>query len=296
MVSFLKRRKGAETSPSSPAIRHSLSLPDLTTPLLDPASWEEVPSFLTTTISPVPPSTHNRKPSLVGGKASIQFHRPFTPWQVVNAPAQGAADTAGTYDFRTSRVRAWGRDSTATDATGMARGVSVRRRGKSKVPSKLNVVVVGGKGVGKTRWADVIGPLLTCSFINLLSDSLKEHIHGTSQSHDTPSSPTAPGPPVSPGTTPRSASAPTTRLSSTTLLVDAPESEWVQLRLIDTPGLELGSEAVQVKERERGIAGVLRLVEERFEERLREESRIVRRQVKGAEDLVHLSESAWRCR
>lgn len=150
MVSFLKRRKGAEASPSSPAIRHSLSLPDLTTPLLDPASWEEVPSFLTTTI-PVPPSTHNRKPSLVGVKASIQFHRPFTPWQVVNAEAKGAADTDGTGDFRKSRVRTWGRESTATDAAGMARGVSVRRRGKSKVPSKLNVVVVGGKGVGKTR-------------------------------------------------------------------------------------------------------------------------------------------------
>ncbi|RSH93874.1 hypothetical protein EHS25_006525 [Saitozyma podzolica] len=229
MVSFLKRRKGAEPSPSSPAIRHSLSLPDLTTPLLDPASWEEVPSFLTTTI-PAPPSPHNRKPSLIGGKASIQFHRPFTPWQVVNAGSKGAADTDGTGDFRTSRVRSWGRDSTATDATALAR-VSVRRRGKSKVPSKLNVVVVGGKGVGKT------------SFINLLSDSLKEHIHGNSQSHETPSSPTAPGPPVSPGTTPRSTSARTTRLSSTTLLVDA--SEWVQLRLIDTPGLELGSEAVQ---------------------------------------------------
>jgi septin family protein len=153
--------------------------------------------------------------------------------------------------------------------------------------------------VGKTRWVGVIagmlaGLSLTSSFINLLSDSLKEHIHGNSQSHETPSSPTAPGPPVSPGTTPRSTSARTTRLSSTTLLVDA--SEWVQLRLIDTPGLELGSEAVQVKERERGIAGVLRLVEERFEERLREESRIVRRQVKGAEDLVHLSGSAWRRR
>lgn len=61
---------------------------------------------------------------------AVQFHKPFS------------ATAAG--DFRTS---AW------TDAEGPAAsfGKGRRTKGKNKILKRLNVVVVGGKGVGKTR-------------------------------------------------------------------------------------------------------------------------------------------------
>jgi septin family protein len=64
------------------------------------------------------------------------------------------------------------------------------------------------------------------------------------------------------------------------------------LRLIDTPGLAVGDDPVAEKERERGILGLTRLVEEQFAQVMREESRIVRRATRGEDDLVHLSEDA----
>jgi hypothetical protein len=91
------------------------------------------------------------------------------------------------------------------------------------------------------------------------------------------------------------APAPTTRLSSRTIPVESPQFDKVLLWLIDTPGLELGGDdgpTVRAGERERGVVGLLRLMEERFEGRLREESRIVRRQAKVDDDLVHLGEQS----
>jgi len=58
--------------------------------------------------------------------------------------------------------------------------------------------------------------------------------------------------------------------------------------LIDTPGLPTSNEASEQIERDIGITTLLRIIEERFDERLREESRIVRRPEKGEDDLIHL--------
>lgn len=61
----------------------------------------------------------------------------------------------GTEDFRTSRAK-WGRDSLAssTSTPGLSLGRGWKKRAKSRVTSKLNLVVVGPKGVGKSRYAD----------------------------------------------------------------------------------------------------------------------------------------------
>jgi hypothetical protein len=149
MVGFRRKRRSPQEQLDVPAtIRHSLSLPDLTMPLLDPASWEELPAFIPSqTERGQAGAGRNRKPSLIGAAGPPQFHRPFTPWQVVNLPHEKSREMPG--DFRTSGLGRW-RDSTAT--AGTERTVSMRRRGKSKVPARLNVVVAGGKGVGKTRY------------------------------------------------------------------------------------------------------------------------------------------------
>ncbi|WVQ78629.1 hypothetical protein IAT38_000716 [Cryptococcus sp. DSM 104549] len=289
--SFLRKKNrqpsAQPTSPTSPKLRHSLSLPDLTAPLLDTSSWEEVPLF---TFSPGPSGApppknqtqvqaqresvslggggqgrpRNRKPSLVGHE--VQFHRPFTP-KLVASPTNGWGDAGD--DFRVSATR-WGRDgqgglggmgggagwrgsiATRPDVRqSMASVVSRRKRGKKGAVEKLNVVVAGGKGVGKT------------SFINLLTASLAE----------TQEAPTR---------TPR----PTTRPRAYTTLSNLADRQL--LRIIDTPGLELSAgDPVKEKERERGVAGLVMMVEERFEEMLREE-RKVRRQVGAEEGLIHL--------
>ena len=96
----------------------------------------------------------------------IQFHRPFTPWQVVNndtvlsfSPGLDSAEENGNGDFRTSRTK-WGRERDGLFGVG---GVSEsasyprmeggwRKRSKAKgAVERLNVVVVGPKGVGKSR-------------------------------------------------------------------------------------------------------------------------------------------------
>lgn len=68
--------------------------------------------------------------------------------------------------------------------------------------------------------------------------------------------------------------------------------EPAKLRLIDTPGLNLSSDPVASRARERGVAGLLRLMEERFEETLKEESRIIRTRRKQEDGMIHLGESA----
>ena len=169
---LLRKKKQAQAQKpepkSSPPLRHSLSLPDLTTPLLDPASWEHLPP----PASPITPSSPNdqssslsprpRKTSIINHGSPVQFHRPFTPWQVVVNPDSPPQDDRAPGDFRTSRAR-WGRESTANGQTQMSSlssmgglGVGMgetgwKKRAKSKAMGRLNVIIVGSKGVGKTR-------------------------------------------------------------------------------------------------------------------------------------------------
>ena len=51
-------------------------------------------------------------------------------------------------------------------------------------------------------------------------------------------------------------------------------------------------DAVASRERERGITGLMRLIEHRFGDVMREESRIVRRGTRGEDDLIHLGKSS----
>ncbi|ODO10961.1 hypothetical protein I350_01560 [Cryptococcus amylolentus CBS 6273] len=268
--SFLRkkpRHSNQTLAPKNPpAIRHSLSLPDLTTPLIDTSSWEEVPPFTFSAQgdspvsprgpgSPVSPvcrssGTRNRKPSMVGGRGGeVQFHRPFTPKLVINSSPHNVSWGG---DFRVSAAQ-WGRDASGKHA-GQAQGqglgrpdvrqsmasVASRRKSRKKgAAEKMNVVVAGGKGVGKTS-----------QVANLIHDYR------------------------------------------------------ILLRLIDTPGLELCPDedlvggiaaetalghgvGVKGKERERGVKGLLRILEERFKYTLREESKVQRR-VGADEGLVHL--------
>ncbi|OCF36379.1 hypothetical protein I316_01626 [Kwoniella heveanensis BCC8398] len=348
---------GSGGHPFNLNVRPSLSLPDLTTPLLDgsSSSWEEVPPFafrpksdhyeynltshsqqlshnhnhkLRPRISTSP--THrtpnnlndhanatdgtltatatahtdtrarnknrnknrNRKPSLIGagsgGEANQQqppqFHRPFTPKMIISPLSPGDRDRKD-LSFRISTAQ-WSNNNNGNNhnpnggggyqygflnsgVPSMAPGgvpggpdnakafretmmsMISRRKGRKKgVTGKLNLVVAGGKGVGKT------------SFINLLLNSLSE----------APSHHSSPPPTLKP------------KAYTTVSTV----SERLLVRFIDTPGLDLAlSDELKAKERERGVAGLLRLVEDRFEEMWREE-RKVRRQVGAEEGLVHL--------
>lgn len=149
------------------------------------------------------------------------------------------------------------------------------------------------------------------------SSQLKGTTNGTG---NTPAAPTSPGPPLlatpllltkdaaahrSPptlaaNTSPRPQS--TVRLSSQIIRVPPSPSDpsspcgsegeksTLLLRLIDTPGFDLGADAIATASRERGLAGLTRLVEDRYEEMLREESKVVRRKARDEEGLIHLSE------
>lgn len=81
---------------------------------------------------------------------------------------------------------------------------------------------------------------------------------------------------------------PTTRMNSHTVAVSHETLERTVLRLIDTPGLAIGRELVEEKERERGVDGLLRMIEDRYAEVMREESRVIRRATRGEDDLIHL--------
>ncbi|OWZ56595.1 septin ring protein [Cryptococcus neoformans 125.91] len=296
-------------------VRHSLSLPDLTTPLLDPSSWEEVPPFtftfpaVHTPDSKSDPSskrtpkgggvgmvlccspkqkqqhqdqqglcmtspsarasgiglgntiqTRNRTPSFVGNE--VQFHRPFMPNKVVNPFSGGWKDG----DFRMSHA-VWDRGGTFAEMGVGTRGVresmpsviSRRKTRKKGAAEKMNIVVAGRKGAGKTRQVDFkkrAGISAPLGFVF----------------HPQPHRP-----------------APTTKPTAYTVLSTI--SDRLLLRVIDTPGLDLslGEDQVAAKEgeNERNVKGLLNIVEERFEYTLREE-RKVRRRVGAEEGLVHL--------
>ncbi|WVQ98997.1 hypothetical protein IAU59_006129 [Kwoniella sp. CBS 9459] len=328
---FLRKRARPQSSQQSSThhplgVRPSLSLPDLTTPLLDGSSWEEVPPFafrpkfdsssdpssfprhksrLRTSTSPIHRSTshnvsdngngattalgtaatatttaagytrnRNRRPSLIGEtqQQPTQFHRPFTPKMILSPLSPGDRERDKDMNFRISRAQ-WNSNAPngflhSSGVPSMMPGVPggpddakafretmmsmiSRRKGRKKgVTGKLNLVVAGGKGVGKT------------SFINLLLNSLSE----------APSHHASPPPTLKP------------KAYTTVSTI----SERLLVRFIDTPGLDLAlSDELKAKERERGVAGLLRLVEDRFEEMWREE-RKVRRQVGAEEGLVHL--------
>lgn len=174
MVGLLRRKRNPEINPSPVSssakrgLSHSLSLPDLTTPLLDPSSWESIPDF--PSILPSLPNSksttsvaraifsssastsvntrNNRSPSLVGG--GVAFHKPFGQWQVVNHPNEMGAVPTLNYkgDFRKST---WTARESVQSFTPSQYGHQVRRRKKGRVAESLNVMIVGGKGVGKTR-------------------------------------------------------------------------------------------------------------------------------------------------
>ena len=88
---------------------------------------------------------------------------------------------------------------------------------------------------------------------------------------------------------------PTTRLSSRTATSKDDGYSRTTLRLIDTHGLAMGHDLIQEKERERGVAGLLRMMEGRFTEVMREESRVIRKSTRGEDDLVHLGKpTEWK--
>ena len=165
--SLLRKRRQQPTSPretDSPRLRPSLSLPDLTTPLLDPESWEEIPPLTAFTnmidqsgsFANITPTRH-RKPSLVNHSTPIQFHRPFTPAQRVNTDHSPETNHQDRPDFRTRRAE-WGRKETLEvdrhRLMGSAGGW--RKKGKGKMMSRLNIVIVGAKGCGKSRSVHLI--------------------------------------------------------------------------------------------------------------------------------------------
>ncbi|WVQ69796.1 uncharacterized protein L199_008016 [Kwoniella botswanensis] len=312
--SFLRKRARPQSvSPTDPTkvVRPSLSLPDLTTPLLDVSSWEEVPPFRFST-KQSQSQTQNKdkemsfrgrgkKPSLVSG--DTQFHRPFTPKSVHSPQPQqdiysivdinfdrngyGYGDTVDKNDFRKSRIgwssdhpfsqpmnlppTSWTNNNTSNShrpnsnsnlsspsisqdgqRDSLHRVISRRKGRKKGTVGKLNVVVVGGQGVGKT------------SFANLLLSSLS-----------TPELPT-PFIPLNP----------TKCLNAYTAISTI--SERLLVRIIDTPGLDLRlNDELSHKSRERGVSGLIRLLEDRFEVMCQEEKKI-RRMTGGEEGLIHL--------
>lgn len=179
---------GSSSKPTTQQLRPSLSLPDLTTPLIDPGQWEEIPSFAVPSLPTDPNGRGHRKPSLVARKdpktgSPVGFHRPFTPLLVRGPKTEredegntggsggegGVRGSKGGGDFRVSRS-GWAeaasgggeRMSTATGESVLNRGKSRSRgqtegkgigkgKGKGRGMERMNVVVVGGKGVGKTR-------------------------------------------------------------------------------------------------------------------------------------------------
>ncbi|KAK4685067.1 hypothetical protein P7C73_g5090, partial [Tremellales sp. Uapishka_1] len=251
-----RKRRQQPSSSSSPAlqIRPALSLPDLTTPLLDVDAWEELPNVAVTTL----PGGRNRAPSLVGRDRG--FHRPFNTTTGNNDNKDKNIHT----DFREGPLKSWGREreSTFTSGTGVS-GAGKGKRGKGKLVNRLNVAVVGGKAVGKT------------SFIHLLLDSLVENPSSLAASDIRVMQHRA-----------------TRKFEPRSTMVTCQEFEKTSLWIVDTPGLEVGSDLsssnIKERERHRGIDALVRMLEERFTETLREESRIVRVKPRMDDELIHL--------
>lgn len=140
-------------------VKHALSLPDLTTPLLDPASWVEVPPFAFASAPHSSSSADSRAASSSTGRLgrTIQSRRPFspklaiTPIGITGAGAAGAGDNGGG-DFRISSS-SWSaaEQGIASHRQSLASTLA-RLRGRKKAGAdKLNILVAGGKGAGKTR-------------------------------------------------------------------------------------------------------------------------------------------------
>jgi hypothetical protein len=141
--------------------------------------------------------------------------------------------------------------------------------------------------------------------VNLLKSSLENEATQQKSSSlmipsatcSTPSSPTAPGPPAMhppprPAHSSLSQPSPTNRIISHVIRQNG-YLKANQVRLIDTPGLQLGeNDILHEKERERGMAGLLRMMEERFALVFKGENRIVRRKHGVEDDIVHLGQLA----
>lgn len=165
MPSILRRRRSQHKPTQASPLRPSLSLPDITSPLLDTGKWEwdEVPDLITSahvtspnitsTSTPQSSSVRNRAPSLVRDSNSpVQFHCPFTPWQIVgenNYGSPSAGRGLGKGDFRD--MNKW--RASAVSQKSAQTTVDMRRKARNRVKAleSLNVVVAGGKGSGKTR-------------------------------------------------------------------------------------------------------------------------------------------------
>lgn len=84
----------------------------------------------------------------------MAYHKPFGNWQVVKhhqgleaTPPLPPIQHKG--DFRKST---WSKNNDGTDPrTIVVHAGAARRRKKGKEAEKLNIMVVGGNGVGKTR-------------------------------------------------------------------------------------------------------------------------------------------------
>jgi len=154
--SLLRKRRPIPSTSKRTSLRPSLSLPDLTTPLLDPASWDDLP-FFTPTFSPdTGVGSKHRQPSLVANGDSfgspVRFHSPFTPWQVVNTFSPDGRERDGSGGFGSDDGVHRGDGDLRGGRGGMV-GMPMMRRRKTKCRDgeRLNVVVAGGRGVGKTR-------------------------------------------------------------------------------------------------------------------------------------------------
>lgn len=161
MPSILRRRRSQQKMTEEAPLRPSLSLPDITSPLLDTGKWgwDEVPDLMTSAhvtnpnITSTPQSTRNRAPSLVRDSNSpVQFQRPFTPWQIVGdyahgSPASGRGPAKG--DFRD--MTKWSASAASFESTQTTVDMRKKARNRGKALESLNVVVAGGKGSGKTR-------------------------------------------------------------------------------------------------------------------------------------------------
>ncbi|WVR05435.1 hypothetical protein IAU60_002451 [Kwoniella sp. DSM 27419] len=273
---FLRSKKPRpESGHRTPSVRPSLSLPDLTTPLIDPSNWEEVPPF---SFSPqkraavseatsaqgakgrgqVKPVANNTFPTRIKHAVHVQQGRllfqnlPESRRPSGAQPYSGspAASSEGGYPGRISEAEV-ARQARNSILSSIRRNNKDKRRGAA---STLNVVVAGGKDTGKTSFVRL---LLASS----MGDGQLDHVGQFSP-------------------------APTLHPQAHTFISDI--GDRLQVHIIDTPGLDLTPmDPVRQVERERGVLGLNQLVEGRYDELWREE-RKVRRKVGVEDGLVHL--------
>ncbi|KAJ7644165.1 septin family protein [Roridomyces roridus] len=237
MFSF--RRKPSKTE-ESPRIRTSPSLPTLTSQgipwpenLVDADAMRQVPSSPQDDILP-----HGPKASLQADRAPIPFHKPFRA--APGTPHEGPISSL----YTTGVPPEFNRKSSAPTAS----RYSQRR---ARIPPTFNLMVVGGKGTGKTsllrlllETAD-ISPTATVDQKVLLQRFLRG----------------------SPKATP----------AIETACVEILESRFdrVLLSVIDTPGLDFipGREL----KLERQVNSIIRYVDVQYADTMSEESKVVRK-------------------